>query len=284
MRSSSSSPHRSGISRAVSPTSNAVSSTTRPNLSRSTARFASWKEQAGARRSSSSPRRSSISSATESRPTRSQSSVPPSTARVRRSKRHSARSASRSRSRAGQGSGRPRSARRSSRSFASPGETAPAASSTPSCGRRMPASHARMSTSSRAGSEGAPCSGATARWRRRRSSATAAPFPCWISLHPRSSRCAPLGPSLWRCFATPTALVRRLRPRRRSATSGRQRRSRGCSTSWSASRAAACRSPPTMSSLLSIARPCAATLRANRAALRFSIWDVPARGASRPCS
>ena len=179
---------------------------------------------------------------------------------------------------------RPRSARRSSRSFASPGETAPAASSTPSCGRRMPASRARMSTSSRAGCEGAPCSGATARWRRRRSSATAAPFPCWISLHPRSSRCAPLGPWLWRCFATPTALVRRLRPRRRSATSGRQRRSRGCSTSWSASRAAACRSPPTMSSLLSIARPCAATRRANRAALRFSIWDVPARGASRPCS
>ena len=78
MRSSSSQPasERYLAARARPPRAS-VSSTTRLNPSRSTARFASSKEQVGARRSSSSPRRSSISSATESRPTRSQSSARP---------------------------------------------------------------------------------------------------------------------------------------------------------------------------------------------------------------
>ena len=63
---------------------------------------------------------------------------------------------------------------------------------------------------------------------------------CWISLHPRSSRCAPLGPSVLAMLRNAYGLgAPPATDGTRSATSARPRRSRGCSTSWSASRAAA---------------------------------------------
>ena len=118
-------------------TSSATSSTTAPRRRRSTARFASSKAQAGARRSSSWPRRPRPRPRRHRARRRSRSSARRSSAPARRSRRPSAslgvpvvdRGAAAARRRR-------RSGRRCSRCSASPGATARAASSSRSCARR----------------------------------------------------------------------------------------------------------------------------------------------------